>query len=288
MLSLAVPTTKRNARSLSPSPVRNKNIMRTGSERDTMREQSGSISNTTRPTLPICPSLMPSQVAVLRKSWKHINTKGLITVLSRCFQRLESSCPVVAQCFSSSQKELSTVQQCSVRTVSDHARFLLSMLDKIIDSEQDLEEIREIGARHCVLKQRCDFGTAELDRFQEIFVEVILKLDGVRQSKEASRAWRILICAIVDLFRDGFETQLRQFRRKHSFNAHTKYFENIERIERLCSRCLPCLLYSFPPSSAPHPKKKKKMKIEEENNREEKKRIFYTCGFQIPRYEKRR
>uniref|UniRef100_A0A158P817 GLOBIN domain-containing protein n=1 Tax=Angiostrongylus cantonensis TaxID=6313 RepID=A0A158P817_ANGCA len=152
---------------------------------DTMREQSGSISNTTRPTLPICPSLMPSQVAVLRKSWKHINTKGLITVLSRCFQRLESSCPVVAQCFSSSQKELSTVQQCSVRTVSDHARFLLSMLDKIIDSEQDLEEIREIGARHCVLKQRCDFGTAELDRFQEIFVEVILKLDGVRQSKEA-------------------------------------------------------------------------------------------------------
>ncbi|KAJ1347175.1 Glb-27p [Parelaphostrongylus tenuis] len=201
-----------------------------------MREQSGSIASTIRPTLQVCPSLTPSQVAVLRKSWKHINTKGLITVLSRCFQRLESSCPVVSQCFSSSQQELSTVHQCSVRTVAEHARFLLSMLDKIIDSEQDLEEIREIGARHCILNQRCGFGTAELDRFQEIFVEVILKQDGVRQSKEASRAWRILICSIVDLFRDGFEAQLRQLRRKHSFNAHTRYFENIERRVSNCSQ----------------------------------------------------
>ncbi|KAK6043010.1 hypothetical protein COOONC_19485 [Cooperia oncophora] len=94
---------------------------------------------------------------------------------------------------------------------------------------EDLEEIREMGARHFSLKQEYGLSTAELDRFQEIFVEVILKQDGVRQSKEASRAWRILICAFVDLFRDGFETQLRQFRRKQSFNAHTQYFEDIER-----------------------------------------------------------
>ncbi|KIH66058.1 hypothetical protein ANCDUO_03614 [Ancylostoma duodenale] len=54
-------------------------------------------------------------------------------------------------------------------------------------TSQDLEEIREIGARHVLLKQECGLGTAELDKFQEIFVEVILKQDGVRQSKEASR-----------------------------------------------------------------------------------------------------
>ncbi|KIH50454.1 hypothetical protein ANCDUO_19467, partial [Ancylostoma duodenale] len=51
-----------------------------------MRERSGSIS-TARAMLPLCPSLMPSQVSVIRKSWRHINTKGLITVLSRVFQR---------------------------------------------------------------------------------------------------------------------------------------------------------------------------------------------------------
>ncbi|KJH46904.1 hypothetical protein DICVIV_07030 [Dictyocaulus viviparus] len=142
--------------------------------------------------------------------------------------QLESSCPVVAQCFSSTQQVLSTAQS-SVRTVTDHAKFLLTMLDKIMDNEQDIEEIREIGARHCILKQKYGLGTVELDKFQEIFVDVILKQDGVRNSKEASRAWRILICSIVDVFRDGFEAQLRQFRRKHSFNAHTQYFENIER-----------------------------------------------------------
>ncbi|KAK6015709.1 hypothetical protein OSTOST_18838 [Ostertagia ostertagi] len=94
-----------------------------------------------------------------------------------------------------------------------------------------------MGARHFSLKQEHGLSTAELDKFQEIFVEVILKQDGVRQSKEASRAWRILICAIVDLFRDGFEMQSRrQFRRKHSFNAHTQYFENIERRTSCSSR----------------------------------------------------
>ncbi|WKX93945.1 hypothetical protein Q1695_011314 [Nippostrongylus brasiliensis] len=192
-----------------------------------MRERSGSIAPV-RAMIPMCPSLMPSQVAALRKSWRHINTKGLITVLSRCFQRLESSCPVASACFSGSGQSLNTSQS-QVRTVADHARYLLALLDKIIDVDQDVDEIREIGARHFALKQECGLSTAELDRFQEIFVEVILKQDGVRQSKEASRAWRILICAIVDLFRDGFEAQVRQFKRKHSFNAHTQYFENIER-----------------------------------------------------------
>ncbi|CAJ0608217.1 unnamed protein product [Cylicocyclus nassatus] len=233
MLSLTVPSTPRTARSLSPSPVRqNMHLMRTGSERDSMRERSGSIS-AARAMIPMCPSLMPSQVSAIRKSWRHINTKGLITVLSRCFQRLESSCPVAQACFSSQSPSPSNAQS-PVRTVADHARFLLNLLDRIIDAEQDLEEIREIGARHVPLKHECGLGAAELDRFQEIFVEVLLKQDGIRQSKEASRAWRILICAIVDLFRDGFETQLRQFRRKHSFNAHTEYFENIERRASLC------------------------------------------------------
>ncbi|VDN31474.1 unnamed protein product [Cylicostephanus goldi] len=50
---------------------------------------------------------------------------------------------------------------------------------------EDLEEIREIGARHVPLKHECGLGAAELDRFQEIFVEVMLKQDGIRQSKEA-------------------------------------------------------------------------------------------------------
>ncbi|PIO67564.1 hypothetical protein TELCIR_10678 [Teladorsagia circumcincta] len=124
---------------------------------DSMRERSGSISSA-RAIIPICPSLMPSQ--------------------------LESSCPVASACFSAQPLPTTLVQ---VRTVADHARCLLSLLDRIIDAEQDLEEIREMGARHFSLKQEHGLSTAELDKFQEIFVEVILKQDGVRQSKEARR-----------------------------------------------------------------------------------------------------
>ncbi|UMM16551.1 hypothetical protein L5515_013516 [Caenorhabditis briggsae] len=65
-------------------------------------------------------------------------------------------------------------------------------------------------------------------------VEVILKQDGVKQSKEATRAWRLLICSFIELIRDGFDAQVRQFRRKHSFNAHVQYFENIEKRVGVC------------------------------------------------------
>lgn len=94
---------------------------------------------------------------------------------------------------------------------------------------QDSELLREIGANHVSLKHENGFSNQEWDRFQEIMVEVILKQDGVKQSKETSRAWRLLICAFIELIRDGFDAQVRQFRRKHSFNAHVQYFENIEK-----------------------------------------------------------
>ncbi|CAI4222021.1 unnamed protein product [Auanema sp. JU1783] len=198
-----------------------------------MRERGSSISLSPRSIIVICPQLTPSQIAVIRKSWRHINTKGLICVLSRCFQRLESSCPVASKCFMSANYSLSTTAN-PVRTVSDHSRFLLGLLDRIIDGDYEYDEVRDIGARHVGLHHEFGFSTTELDRFQEIFVEVMLKQDGIKQSKETSRAWRLLICSLIDVFRDGFEHQMRHFRRKHSFNAHTQYFENIERRASLC------------------------------------------------------
>ncbi|PIO65015.1 hypothetical protein TELCIR_13332 [Teladorsagia circumcincta] len=46
---------------------------------------------------------------------------------------LESSCPVASACFSAQPLPTTLVQ---VRTVADHARCLLSLLDRIIDAEQ--------------------------------------------------------------------------------------------------------------------------------------------------------
>ncbi|CAB3404619.1 unnamed protein product [Caenorhabditis bovis] len=197
------------------------------------RDRSGSISLSSRNVIPVCSTLTPSQVAVIRRSWRHINTKGLIVVLTRCFSRLESSCSVANQCFQSAAYSLSTSPN-QVRTVADHSKYLLQLLDKIVEGEVHADFLREIGANHINLKHEAGFSSQEWDRFQEIMVEVILKQDGVKQSKETSRAWRLLICSFIDLIRDGFEAQVRQFRRKHSFNAHVQYFENIEKRVAMC------------------------------------------------------
>uniref|UniRef100_A0A8R1HRI0 Globin domain-containing protein n=1 Tax=Caenorhabditis japonica TaxID=281687 RepID=A0A8R1HRI0_CAEJA len=147
--------------------------------------------------------------------------------------QLESNCPIVSQCFQSATYSLSTNPN-QVRTVADHAKYLLQLLDKIIEGDVDAEYLREIGANHVSLKHENGFSNTEWDRFQEIMVEVILKQDGVKQSKETSRAWRLLICSFIELIRDGFDAQVRQFRRKHSFNAHVQYFENIEKRVGVC------------------------------------------------------
>uniref|UniRef100_A0A1I7Y0H6 Uncharacterized protein n=1 Tax=Steinernema glaseri TaxID=37863 RepID=A0A1I7Y0H6_9BILA len=39
-------------------------------------------------TIPLAPALTPSQVFSIRRSWKHINTKGLTNVIKGCFQKV--------------------------------------------------------------------------------------------------------------------------------------------------------------------------------------------------------
>jgi len=58
-------------------------------------------------------------------------------------------------------------------------------------------ELRRIGARHIPLHSQCGFGTAEIERLGEIFAEAFYKLDGIRESKEATC---VTLCAIVAVF----------------------------------------------------------------------------------------
>ncbi|GMS84193.1 hypothetical protein PENTCL1PPCAC_6368, partial [Pristionchus entomophagus] len=219
-------SSSRLSRSLSPSPLRPPSIAlspqltRSSSDRD----KEG---RTLRHTISVSPQLTPSQVVLIRKSWKHVNTKGLSGVLRRCFQRLESSCPAVASTFSTASNSLSTSPN-QIRTLADHAKYLAILMQKIIDSEEGVEdEVRSVGGAHVTLSHQ-GIGIKEFERFGEIFVEVVLKLDGIQQSKETSRAWRQLICSIVDHFRDGFDMHLRHSRRKSSFGVHSEYFDGLE------------------------------------------------------------
>ncbi|CAJ0955743.1 unnamed protein product, partial [Mesorhabditis belari] len=265
----------RPSRSLSPSPrgLSPASLVRCASDRDPQKEQQrgGSLTIGKTNQIPLCPQLSPSQVYIVRKAWKHINTKGLVGVFRRCFQRAESCCTIIAQTFTlcgsasgsgsqiytgsphhstspispNSRNENSIVQEISpnrrtsdagtasivcVRTLSEHSIFMVHLFQRVLSGDQTIVEyLRRIGARHVALQSETAFGSRQLEKFGEILVDVFLKLDGIRESKECSRAWRQLISSFVDCLRDGFEEEARQNRRKNSFNAHSRYFDDIER-----------------------------------------------------------
>uniref|UniRef100_A0A914NJL1 Uncharacterized protein n=1 Tax=Meloidogyne incognita TaxID=6306 RepID=A0A914NJL1_MELIC len=64
-------------------------------------ERSNSVlsSRNGNTNLNFIPELTPQQVSNLRRSWKHINTKGLYDVIRRAFSKLESSAPNVRSAF---------------------------------------------------------------------------------------------------------------------------------------------------------------------------------------------
>lgn len=74
-----------------------------------------------------------------------------------------------------------------MRSVSDHTRFFLAFLQRIIDGQEDMDtELKRIGAKHAFLDETCGVGVREIERLGELFVEVLLRLDGIKQSKETT------------------------------------------------------------------------------------------------------
>ncbi|KAL7076608.1 hypothetical protein ACQ4LE_004592 [Meloidogyne hapla] len=169
------------------------------------------------------PELTPQQVSNLRRSWKHINTKGLYDVIRRAFSKLESSSQNVRLAFKNNylNNEETTNNNNNICGVMEHTRFFLSLIDRIIegDNEGIERELRLIGARHVPSFEYFDLNVTKLEQLGEALAEQFFKLDGIRQSKETTKVWRTLIAHIIDHIRDGYETELRLKRRKRTTNA---------------------------------------------------------------------
>jgi hypothetical protein len=78
-------------------------------------------------------------------------------------------------------------------------------------------ELKRIGAKHAFLEETCGINVHDVERLGELIAESFLKLDGISQSKESRKAWRLLIAKIIDHVRDGFETESRFQKRRTSF-----------------------------------------------------------------------
>ncbi|TMS34563.1 hypothetical protein L596_002128 [Steinernema carpocapsae] len=215
-MQLCVP---RTSRSLSPVPPRpgSNMLTRTASDRSHLqRTNSNSVGHSK--TIPLAPTLAPSQVQSIRRSWKHINTKGLTNVVKGCFQKLERGNAAVAGIFQS--RSMLQINPASVQSIMDHTKFMLNLLDRIVEGESGVDsELRKLGAAHVKLAEEYGLRIQELELFGEILVDAFTKLEGIRQSKETSKAWRILIASIIDNIRVGFDTELRLHRRKSSISA---------------------------------------------------------------------
>jgi hypothetical protein len=95
-----------------------------------------------------------SQALAVRRSWKHINTKALTTVVRRCYQKVESQCPSAAAAFGNACM-LST-SGAAVRNIADHTKYLLALLNRSIADAIDVRaEMVELGAKHAPLKEQC-------------------------------------------------------------------------------------------------------------------------------------
>nr|CAD2205928.1 unnamed protein product [Meloidogyne enterolobii] len=168
-------------------------------------ERSNSVlsSRNGNTNLNFIPELTPQQVSNLRRSWKHINTKGLYDVIRRAFSKLESSAPNVRSAFKNNY--LDNQQQKNIGGISKCGGIEC--------------ELRLIGARHVPCYEYFNLNVTQLEQLGEALAEQFFKLDGIRQSKETTKVWRTLIAHIIDYIRDGFETELRLKRRKRTTNA---------------------------------------------------------------------
>uniref|UniRef100_A0A183DCR1 GLOBIN domain-containing protein n=1 Tax=Gongylonema pulchrum TaxID=637853 RepID=A0A183DCR1_9BILA len=132
---------------------------------------------------------------------------------------LEIARPSVQMAFSCVDSQLST-STASVRTISDHASYMVAVINRIVDGEEEaIEGLKEVGACHAKLREHFFITGDDFEILGQLLAETFLKLEGIRQSKEAGqrtiepraqkKLWRLLIASVIDHLRAGFEAEWR-------------------------------------------------------------------------------
>ncbi|KJH46902.1 hypothetical protein DICVIV_07028 [Dictyocaulus viviparus] len=76
--------------------------------------------------------------------------------------------------------------------------------------------MKHIGSSHAVLSRTCGFTSDIWERFGEIAMERICSHEIVQKTREAARAWRILLACVIDELRGGFDCEARYHRKTSS------------------------------------------------------------------------
>ncbi|CAD6192207.1 unnamed protein product [Caenorhabditis auriculariae] len=174
--------------------------------KSTRRGQLGTVS-----------SLTYSQKQALTLSWRLMRTQA-----ASCFRKvlleLEIASPKVKQIFyKAALVDAFNKDEDNSATMEAHIRLVIKFFDDILstldDDDECLKKMRAIGSSHAVLARSCNFSGDIFERLGEITMERICSHENVQKTREAARAWRILIAIIIDELRSGFDGEARQHRK---------------------------------------------------------------------------
>ncbi|VDD97773.1 unnamed protein product [Enterobius vermicularis] len=76
-----------------------------------------------------------------------------------------------------------------------------------------IDRIRRLGQAHAHLSQACLFHPDIWDRLGETLMEKFSTHDAVQKTREAGKAWRIIIATITGELRYGFVSKARSYTR---------------------------------------------------------------------------
>ncbi|KAE9553749.1 hypothetical protein FO519_003059 [Halicephalobus sp. NKZ332] len=153
----------------------------------------------------------------LRFTWQRLQTrnggKRVENVIEEVFEKLMKQMPLTREIFTT-RTFLSAMSKEGIATLRDHARVTVKMIDCIIknldvdprkrtDTDSDLDP-RLLGKAHACLRPY-GFNSNFWEKLGEIFIDVVLVQEAVRDLPGAGQAWVVLTACLVDQLRAGFD-----------------------------------------------------------------------------------
>uniref|UniRef100_A0A915PMS1 Globin family profile domain-containing protein n=1 Tax=Setaria digitata TaxID=48799 RepID=A0A915PMS1_9BILA len=168
--------------------------------------------------------LTAHQQQALFISWKALRPT-VQTLMRKILNNLEEEMPRVKQIFCKTavldafNREGTSENPA---TLEEHIKLMIGFFDDIVSNIQDEEnlsnKIKKVGQSHAVLGN-CSFSADIWEKLGEITMECFSIQDVVQKTREAGKAWRILIAWITDELRCGFDGRTRFNRRNLSLTA---------------------------------------------------------------------
>uniref|UniRef100_A0A1I7XT39 GLOBIN domain-containing protein n=1 Tax=Heterorhabditis bacteriophora TaxID=37862 RepID=A0A1I7XT39_HETBA len=161
-----------------------------------------------------------SQKQALTLSWRLLRPQAPAT-FRKILLELEMASPKVKQIFyKAALVDAFNKDEEHVATMDVHIKLIVKFFDDLLsvldDEAECVERMKRIGSAHAILARSCAFSSDIWEQLGEISLERICTHESVQKTREAGRAWRILLACLIDELRTGFDGEARMHRKSSS------------------------------------------------------------------------